>query len=59
MSVAITLVVLSHSSIAHRLFFLQAAYLHLLKKVVALAFLRSALFLYHIHITAFLGVDYR
>jgi hypothetical protein len=59
MSVAITLVVLSHSSIAHGLFFFQAAYFHLLKKVVALAFSRSALFLYHIHISAFLGVDYQ
>jgi hypothetical protein len=59
MSVAITPVVLSHSSIAHGFFFLQAAYLHLLKKVVALALLHSALFLYHIHISAFLGVDYQ
>jgi hypothetical protein len=29
------------------------------KKVVALAFSRSALFLYHIHISAFLGVHYQ
>jgi hypothetical protein len=59
MSAAKTLVVLSHSSIVHHFPSLQAAYLHLSQKVVALAFSASRNFSVSYHITAFYGVNYQ